>query len=293
MKLYRFAGQEFSFLQPVPELKPFEITEIQGTADDAVPCFLSDSSEPGGLSPLHSPTCQTIGWVAGKLRLVRIYEFSNGTILEIEDGGKFFITSDGQTIGKMDIQGEMAQLDYEVMAGSVFTLALAMRGVWSLHASAAIYKGRLVVILGESGKGKSTLAGYLGETGWQRVADDILPVASRDDSLLAFPHYPQLKISSESQPWLQLPEQIPVQSICLLMPVNPDDSPALGTMSPGDFVKVMLAHTAGTRLLSPDLLKDHLAFCTRAALQIPTYRLSYPHRKEVLPQVRELLEEIC
>lgn len=293
MSRYRFAGQEFPFLQPVPELKPFEMAEKQGTADEAVPCFLSESSGLGAYSPLPSPTCQTTGWVAGKLRHVKVYELSIGTILDIEDGGKFFITRYAQTIGKMDTQGEVTQLDYEVMAGSVFTLALAMRGVWSLHASAAIFKSRLVVLLGESGKGKSTLATYLNEMGWQRVADDILPVSSRDDSLLAFPHYPQLKLRPESQPWLQLPEQIPVQSICLLMPVNPDDSPALGPMSPGDIVKVLLAHTAGTRLLGPEFLKDHLAFCSREATQIPAYQLTYPHRKEVLSQVRELLEEIC
>lgn len=293
MSRYRFAGQEFPFLQPVPELKPFEMAEKQGTADEAVPCFLSESSGLGAYSPLPSPTCQTTGWVAGRLRLVMVYKLPNGTILDIEDGGKFFITRYAQTIGKMDTQGEMTRLDYEVMAGSVFTLALAMRGVWSLHASAAFHKGRLVVLLGESGQGKSTLAGYLGETVWQLVADDILPVASRDDSLLAFPHYPQLKLRPESQPWLKLPEQIPVHSICLLMPVNPDNSPAIIPMSPGDIVKVLLAHTAGTRLLGPELLKAHLTFCSHAAKQIQAYRLTYPHRKEVLPKVGELLEEIC
>lgn len=293
MKQYRIAGQEFTFLQPVTELEPFEITEKQGTADKAVPCFNPGASEQGGHHPLPSPTCQTTGWVAGEMRQVKVYEQSTGTTIVVEKGGTFCITRDGHTIGKADDQGVMTPLDFEVMAGSVFTLALAMRGVWSLHASAAIHQGNLIVILGESGEGKSTLAAYLDESGWQRAADDILPVVSGEDGLMAYPHYPQLKLGPQAQPWLKLPEQLPVHTICLLSPADPGGAPALVRLSASDAAKVLLSHSAGTRLLGKELLRDHLAFGTHAARQTACYRLSYPHRREALPQVRELLEELC
>lgn len=227
------------------------------------------------------------------MRQVKVFEQSTGTTIVVERGGTFFITQDGHTIGKVDAQGVMTPLDFEVMAGSVFTLALAMRGVWSLHASAAIHQGNLIVILGESGEGKSTLAAYLDESGWQRAADDILPVVSGEDGLMAYPHYPQLKLGPQAQPWLKLPEHLKIHTICLLSPVDPGDSPALVRLSASEAAKILLSHTAGTRLLGKELLRDHLAFCTRAARQTACYRLSYPHRKEALPQLRELLEELC
>jgi len=57
-----------------------------------------------------------------------------------------------------------------------------------------------------AGRGKSTLAGYLAnEAGWQLAADDILPVTMDADSVVAWPHYPQLKVPRQVQPAAGLP----------------------------------------------------------------------------------------
>lgn len=296
MTCYRLAGQEFKFLQPVPGLQPFLVSTDQRTAEKAVPLVKPPdgmSEETMSFALPGDLVCQTTGWVGGGLRGVKVYTHEAGTRLEIDGAGGYFISRAGQTIGKENTLGELTRLDYEVLIGSAFTLALAMRGVWSLHASAAIYQGNLVVFLGESGQGKSTLAGYLNEAGWERVADDVLPVKNLPGGLAAFPRYPQLKLDEGSQPWRHLPEQLPIRSLCLLQPAASRIPPAITPLAAGETAMALLARTAGTRLFDAELLKQHLAFCTETAPRVAGFRLTYPHSIEALPAVKELLEGLC
>jgi hypothetical protein len=54
----------------------------------------------------------------------------------------------------------------------------------------------------------------------------------------------------------------------------------------------LLAHTAGTRMFMPELLATHLSFCAGVARQVSGYRLKYPHRKDALALVKDLLENL-
>lgn len=298
MTRYQFANKEFEISRPVPKLISFEITDNDGTANTAVPfnpkdIFNIPSSVEVNTFGLPSPVCQTTGWIAGANRLVKVFEIPAGIILEVEECGRFFISRDGKSISKLDATGDFTHLDYEILLGSVITLALAIRGVWSLHASAAMHKNNLVVILGESGEGKSTLAAYLDEMGWHRVSDDILPVTIGENGLKAYPHYPQQKLAADAQPSLHLPEQIQVRSICVLSPVEKEKPPAIYPLAKSEITKALLSHTAGTRLFNSGLLKDHLGFCTSSAAKVAGYRLDYPRRREILPLIREMLEGLC
>jgi hypothetical protein len=291
MAFYHLAGQEFTFPCPVPELEPFEITgSEQRTAEEAVP-FFPQSALQNGSSPSASLTSQTVGWVGGAQRLVEVVETSRGILMKVEGGGEFFITPGGETIGKLDPPQELSQLDRQIIAGPALVLALALRRVWSLHASAALFKNILFVFLGESGQGKSTLVAYLSQSeAWRLVADDILPVTADSAGEWAWPHFPQLKLSPASQPGVRMPEKLPLGKICLLTPAGKDDIPAVQLLPPGEAVKVLLAHTAGARLFDPGLLAKHLEFCGRIASQVPVHQLNYPHGRQMLPKVKELLE---
>jgi hypothetical protein len=297
MAYYRLAGQDFYFPCPVPELESFEIKATEhGTAEKAVPfvphSFLKNES---GAS-LHVPDCQTVGWVGGAQRLVEVYDTPSGMFMKVEGGNEFFIALHGETITKTDAQEELNQLDREIITGPALVLALALRGTWSLHASAATFKDNVIVFLGESGQGKSTLAAFLTasrDADWRLVADDILPVTMSSGRVNAWPRFPQLKLPMEAQPGPGLPEQIPLNRICVLTHADMDKMPELQLLPPGQSIQVLLRHTAGTRLFEPALLAKHLGFCGRAAEQIPVFRLTYPHRKDTLPKVKEYLESLC
>lgn len=56
-----------------------------------------------------------------------------------------------------------------------------------LHASAVAFRGRAIVLLGQSGSGKSTVATLLESLGAEHLCDDITPVVSKGDVLCVVP----------------------------------------------------------------------------------------------------------
>ncbi len=287
MAYYHPAGQDFYFLCPVPELEPYQIIGEQPSAAKllTVPSALVLS-------------CRTVGLVGGEQREVETWSAPPGLLLKVAGGSDFYITPGGQYVVKAARDGNvlpspLTGLDRDILLGPALVLALALRGTWSLHASAVTFKDKLIVFLGESGQGKSTLAMSLAEANWQLVADDILPVTGDPSGVQAWPHFPQLKLPPESQPGPHLPEQLSLDKIYLLTPAGKDDNPAVQLLPAGETVKALLAHTAGTRLFDPELLGRHLEFCARSAVQVTTYRLTYPHRREALPIIRKILENLC
>ncbi len=64
--------------------------------------------------------------------------------------------------------------------------------IW-LHAGAAAFQGRGVLVSGPSGRGKSTLIASLGALGWQFLSDDITPWDPQAGKLWPFPQTPMFR----------------------------------------------------------------------------------------------------
>jgi hypothetical protein len=286
---YRLAAQEFYFSGMVPEALPFEVTNPEeGTAEKAVP-FVTNTFLPNEL------IARTKGWVANAHRTVEIWSAPAGLLVRTQGGNDFVISPDGMSIERTgQVCAGLNEADRQILLGPVLVLALALRGTWSLHASAAIYKGSLILFLGESGQGKSTLAAYLAkEAGWQLAADDILPVTLGTEYVMAWPRFPQLKLPVDAQPGPSLPEQLSISKVCVLSDAGENEMPALERLPASQAVQAFLGHTAATRLFTPELLGRHLVFCSQAAERVPVYRLTYPHRWDALPIIKDLLENLC
>ncbi len=285
MTSYRSAGQYFHFSSPLLELEPYRTGE--GAEIGCVPAV------PGSFRK-NELICRTAGWIAGSRRCLEVHSTSAGMLLEIEGCSGFLIAAHGEAILKRGEVQDLTALDRQVILGPALVLALALRGMWCLHASAALFADRVFVFPGESGQGKSTLAAHLSNSlGWHLVADDILPVGIDTAGMTVWPHYPQLKLPVAAQPGPALPESLPLHRICVLSSAAQEAGPALQQLEHKQAVEVLLRHTAGTRMFSPKILGDHLSFCSRVARQVPVYQLIYPHRKDALPKVRELLESVC
>lgn len=286
MKAYRPAGQEFQFPCPVLELTPFELPDKTGSNFDLASAPLSADTSSLTLR------AQTDGLVGGSMRHVETWSTPSGYLLKVTGGSDFFISAHGKSIQRIGNDDPWPQLDREILVGPALVLALALRNVWSLHASAVTCNGRALLFVGDSGRGKSTLAAFLSSTGdpeSRLVSDDILPV-TLEAGLTAWPHFPQLKLPLEEQPGASLPEQLPVAAICLL---GESTTTSLVKLSPGGAAPVLLAHTAGARIFPPALLAHHLSFCAKAAKVVPFYRVYYPRRLDALQGVEKLVATIC
>ena len=263
------------------------------------------------VSPRSTPTWRSTGSGSlGSWDLAYSATFNphSGYTIDLAPGLRLLVAADGQGVA-LDHPCAFA-LDDPAIAQSILgpglLLALALQGSFAFHAGAAALGERAAVFLGDSGAGKSTLAADLDQRradGWQRLADDVLPVApAADGGLDAWPEFPQLKLAAEAQYVAggSRPERVPVAAIYLLdafsastdAPASASDIAAavtISTVSPRDAMLALVAHTMAGRLFAPDLAARHFAFCAAVAAAVPLKRLRYPRRLEALDAVAQAL----
>ena len=71
---------------------------------------------------------------------------------------------------------------------------LTYGGDMIIHAAGLERNGKAVVLLGDSGRGKSTLSLNLASAGWNLLGDDSIRLELRGDRLWAWPSYPGLRV---------------------------------------------------------------------------------------------------
>jgi hypothetical protein len=84
--------------------------------------------------------------------------------------------------------------------GSGFGILLFQRGIIPLHGSAVIKDNNALLLLGDSGSGKSTTAHYLDQYhGFELICDDLIAVGfdSKKQPVI-WPSYPQIKLNEDS-----------------------------------------------------------------------------------------------
>jgi hypothetical protein len=100
----------------------------------------------------------------------------SGYLFRFRNVGEFVISGDlSEVIVRRDRSGR-AELLPILLAGTVCSFLLALRGETVLHASAVSIDGSALAFVGQSGRGKSTLAALLCVDGAALVTDDVLVV---------------------------------------------------------------------------------------------------------------------
>jgi len=285
--VYQLAGRSIFFDRPIAELQPYAIRETRFPAKMQAVRRSSETNR--AVTKSLAPLIQATGWIGDGFSTVSVWRDVDGFILEIPNAGDYWIATDGKEVNQvwLDSQAEQAFLS-EALLGPPLVLALALQGVWCLHACAALYKMNLIAFLGESGAGKSTLATFIdSQPGFSRLVDDILPITWEAQTVQACPHFPQLKLPAYQQPVVNSPEYVPVAAMYLL-----SEQPGISIQSlrPSQAILALVQQTVAARLFDRELLEYHLVFCSQAATQIPIRRLAYPHQYDILPLVWEALQ---
>jgi hypothetical protein len=228
------------------------------------------------------------GLIGGDLRRIACETSESGFWLTIQDIARYWVSPEGYRIAQLTRNIDCDDETLAIVAlGVPLVLALAINSCFCLHASVVTFKQGTVLFIGESGQGKSTLARFLGEdgnSGWQRIIDDTLPIRIKNNGqAAAFPHFPQLKLHEKMQQPSQLvPERMPIHVIYNL---DQADDVGISSLSRRDATLALVQHTVGGRLFDRALLADHLAFCSEVARTVPVRRLVYRHDYALLPEV--------
>lgn len=157
----------------------------------------------------------------------------NGYLLRFPDLADFELSPDGVCVVAWPAPGTSAGTVEHLYLNQVMPLALSRQGQLVLHASAVELGGLGVAFIGESGRGKSTLAASFATTGARFLTDDGLQLRLSDGRWLITPSHPSVRLWEDSE------------HAVILYPAT--QAPAVD-------------YTAKVRLLAG----DHIAFCAEA-----------------------------
>ena len=277
---YRAGPARISSNQPIEESEPFSISEA-GTQEGA-PSLDWATKVPTSL------VYEGPGWVGGREETVRcaagsgFYRLQVGRDLEMVLGFEA-----GHCLLRINAPASDQRARHAVL-GPGLALALAERGTFSWHSSAALLGSRLLLFMGPSGAGKSTLARRAALTGGvARVADDIVPVTMTSHGLEACPSFPQLKLSGQKQ-WGGSPS-LSVAEVLLMVRQPTGDAPVRSCLSAREAALRLVDNTVASRLFAPALRKRHLDFCICAVAAMRVLELRIPDDLNRLDEVVELL----
>lgn len=271
------AGQRLASDTAIGQLAPFSVAADEPTTRDRPTAPVAwDRGEPVYAGP---------GWVGGRLRQVESRRAGDGYLLRIQGTGDFAVSADGARIrARRPLAGPEPGEDVAAaVLGPCLALALALRGVWCLHASAAGPRGSAVALTGESGSGKSTLASALvaGDPDWRRIGDDLLPVDAAGGSARALPRFPQPNLAAHLQWRPPAPESVPLAAVYVLEPAG--EVVAVSLLSRREAALALVRQTVAARLFDGELQARHLGFCVELARRLPVRRVRFPRRPAALP----------
>jgi hypothetical protein len=210
-----------------------------------------------------------------------------------------------------------------LLVGTVLGVALRLRGVVCLHASAIAVGSRCVVITGDKGAGKSTLAASLAERGHAILADDVAAICEDDGVYGVQAGYPGVRLwpatlqalhkaaeglppvlpllekryvslsgQSERPSWRFHSGMMTLASIFHITRDRELSAPVVEPVSGPSRVAILAAHTPASFLRLERAAQAREFFALgRLAAQVPVLNVRCPHGLEHLPALADCLTE--
>lgn len=244
---------------------------------------------------------------------VRLARCDAGWSLFYPQTGEFRISADliSGTAHAFPGRAEMLPV---LLAGSVLSWVLNLRGEPVLHASAVEWHGQGLAFIGASGMGKTTLATLLCAAGAQLVTDDVLHLAQAGEVFRCYPGTGELRLrpgaaglaeafpdlpkdrSADGRVTLQpaatsaLPE---LRALVIPQPSRERTSLAVTRLSgvEASFYLNGSARVYGWRQDEP--LRRQFAFFAQIAGRVPVFRLGVPWGPPFQPGLAEEILTAC
>jgi len=128
---------------------------------------------------------------------VQCYRIPDGVRLAFSDTGTFDVVNHGTDIRWTPGTSSAPNLVRADLLGSVFSVALHLRGLICLHGSGVTINGAGIGFLAQKGTGKSTTAMALCAAGAALITDDLLPV-DPTRPVTAWPAMPAVRLLDDS-----------------------------------------------------------------------------------------------
>jgi len=296
-KTYSLFGLAISSALPLP------CPELQG-ADILPEVALLEASERDIADCLEGPPVRTDDNDCWKCRV-----FADGTAyVRWCDRFEFAVAGDGGRVLWRKLVEVPNEVLFTYLLGHVLSYCLLARGFEQLHATAVVIDGSAIALLGGCGFGKSTLAAALLSRGYPLLTDDVLVLRFQENSVVARPSLPRIKLLPESTPSLfaglqsipmnhlttkmifqlnsdqHVSQEFPLRSIYLLPQKSGSRISVRQLRGHASFLP-LISNCFNDIVTSPERLKQQFAFASRVAELVPVRQLSYPKKLAMLPRV--------
>ena len=111
---------------------------------------------------------------------------------------RFAVGADGSEVDCRAIPAVSERDLLSLFGEPILRTVLVRRGLVSFHAACLARSGKAVLVMGDKGRGKSTLSSALQRRGWQLLADDLTRVAEVAGAWSAYPGLRQTKLRPEA-----------------------------------------------------------------------------------------------
>ena len=119
-----------------------------------------------------------------------------GYHLQFGDGFEFTVDGSGSQIWSAELGGEKLPSAAVYLQGLVLSIALYLRGLTCLHASAVLIDNQAVIFAGDAGAGKSSLAASFALHGYPVLSDDIVALLPGEEGFVVPPAIPVIRLRS-------------------------------------------------------------------------------------------------
>ena len=246
----------------------------------------------------------------------RFYRDGADYLLRFVDLADFCVSSDGRAVRCWpvpDVSDESARF---LFLNQVMPLALSRQGTLVFHASAVEIDGQAVAFMGESGRGKSTLAASFATNGFRFLTDDGLVVESSEGQWRIAPSHPSIRLWEDSQeallgadaltaPPLQYTsksrflagneivfcDQPRVLHRVYFLGEGSDQGPPFERLKPGEALIELLRHSFLLDIEERQVLAAHFDELASLVSRPIYYRLDYPRYFDGLAAVRQAIVE--
>ncbi len=239
-----------------------------------------------------------------------------GYLLRFPDLADFEVSADGARVQGYPAPGVTSATVEHLYLNQVLPLALSRQGKLVLHGSAVDIGGQGVAFLGESGRGKSTLAASFATEGTRFLTDDGLLLEWVDGRCMIVPSHPSIRLWQDSQDALISNSSAVAPAVSFTSKsrflAGPEiafcqearplhrlfflgdgvvETPTIEALRPAQALIELVKHSFLLDIEARDMLMRHFDDLTRLA-ELPIYfRLDYPRDYSALPVVRKAIVE--
>lgn len=249
-------------------------------------------------------------------RWTQFYRNECGYLLRFPDLADFQVSADGKEITCSPAPEVTEETSLHLYLNQVLPLSLARQGKLVFHASAVEIEGGAVAFMGESGRGKSTLAASFATSGFRFLTDDGLELEPIDGGYRGMPSHPSIRLWDDSEEVLiggNTRKAPPVEYTSKSRFLAGDDivfcdqprslrlvyflgegiaqQPVFERMNPAEALIELVKHSFLLDIEEREMLAAQFDELSRLVNQPIYYRLDYPRHFKELALVRQAVVE--